>query len=439
MALTILVVEDNEDDLKLYSRALRASGHMLVMTLTAAEGLAKAAEVRPNLILLDFNLPDMDGLGFLEKFADRGVAAVPVVMLTGEGSESIAVAAMKAGASDYLVKDVEGDYLRLLPSVIRRTSEAHEHQMRARRLSELSEAILDTVADGILGVDADGKILSANPAAERMLLSTSSQMIGQHLTQYLRMTDLKENWNEHPLAQQHDGSVTLCRECDLFQRAGGSSFPANYTASPLDFEGNGRFGWVLVFQDITERKQAEEELLKTARYDSLTGLPNRLMFQDYFSKSLKRMARKKQHLALLFLDLDEFKIVNDTHGHLAGDQVLQSVAQKLVKCVREGDLVSRFGGDEFTILIEDCEPNLLGDFSKRIIDELETPFVVSGHTMQISATIGIALHPECGSDERSLIQKADAAMYKVKREGKQKYGLCDELECNLKDLAEEKH
>jgi len=433
MALTILIVEDSEDDQRLCRRALRATGHILVPALTAAAGLAKFAETHPDMILLDFNLPDMDGLGFLEKFTDRGVAAVPVIMLTGEGNESIAVAAMKAGASDYLVKDVAGDYLRLLPSVVRRTNEAHEQRMQARRLGELSEAILETVADGILGVDADGNILSANPAAERMLLSTSSQMIGQHLTRYLRMADLRENWSDHPLTQRHDGSVTLCRDCDLFLRACGTSFPANYTASPLDFEGNGRYGWVLVFQDITERKQAEEELIKTARYDSLTGLPNRLMFQDYFSKSLKRMARKKQHLALLFLDLDDFKTVNDTHGHLAGDQVLQSVAQKLVKCVREGDLVSRFGGDEFTILAEDCEPTLLGDFSKRIIAELETPFVVNGQLMQISATIGISLHPECGCDERTLLQKADAAMYRAKKEGKQKYGIYADLECGLKN------
>jgi diguanylate cyclase (GGDEF)-like protein/PAS domain S-box-containing protein len=428
MALTILIVEDNEDDQQLYRRALRSSGHILVMSTSAQEGLARAAEAHPGLILLDFNLPDMDGLGFLENFADRGVASIPVIMLTGEGSESIAVAAMKAGASDYLVKDVAGDYLRLLPNVVRRTVAAHEEQMHARRLGDLNEAILGTVADGILGVDADGKILSANPAAERMLLCQSSQIVGQHLTQYLRTSDLAVNWIDHPLAQPHDGLLTLRRDCDQFQRAGGTSFPINYTASPLDFKGDGQFGWVIAFQDITERKQAEEELYKIARYDSLTGLPNRLMFQDYFSKSLKRMARKAQHLALLFLDLDDFKRVNDSHGHLVGDQVLQLVAQRLVKCVREGDLVSRFGGDEFTILAEDCELAQLAGFSQRIIDELEAPMIVNGSMMQISVTIGIALHPECGSDERTLIHNADAAMYKVKRDGSQRYGFCSDLE-----------
>lgn len=427
MALTILIVEDNEDDQALYQRALRATGSRLVSALSAKEGLERVAEVHPDLILLDFNLPDWDGLQFLERFADRGVSSVPIIMLTGVGNESIAVSAMKAGASDYLVKDVEGDYLRLLPSVVRRVCAAHEARMRARRLSELSEAILETVADGIIGIAADGRILFANPASERMLLCESSQLIGRHLSEFLHQADPRENWNTHQLSRPHDGSVTASSESDLMQRASGTSFPVGYTASPLDFEGSGRFGWVLVFQDISERKHAEEELMKTARYDTLTGLPNRLMFQDHLAKSLKRVTRKNQRLTLFFLDLDGFKAVNDAHGRLVGDQLLQSVAQKLVKCVRDGDLVSRFGGDEFTIIAEDCGPTEMAAFAERVIREMEFPINLGGQMVQISASIGIALHPECGSDEQTLIQKADAAMYRVKKGGKRGYQLSSEL------------
>jgi diguanylate cyclase (GGDEF)-like protein/PAS domain S-box-containing protein len=426
MALTILMIEDCEDDQKIFQRALRGTGSRLVPACSAREGLALAAEVHPDLILLDFNLPDMDGLDFLDKFTDRGVASVPIIMLTGEGNEAIAVAAMKSGASDYLVKDLAGDYLRLLPTVIRRTCAAHEGKMRARRMSDLSEAILHTVADGIMGVNADGRILFANPAAERMLLCDASHICGRHITEFLRQADHREDWSDHPLTAAHR-AATVCRDCDVLQRASGASFPASYTASPLDFEGNGRLGWVIVFQDITQRKHEEEELVKTAQYDSLTGIPNRLMFQDFFAKSLKRLARKSQRLALFFLDLDNFKAVNDSHGHLMGDQVLQMVAQRLVKCVREGDLVSRFGGDEFTLLIEDCEPAQLGEFAHRIIAEMELPLVLGCVSAHLSASIGIAVYPECGSDEHTLLQKADAAMYRVKKEGKHGFAFSPEL------------
>ena len=425
--LTILIVDDNEDDQSLYRRALRGSGMRLVSATTAVEGLDKIAEIPPDVILLDFNLPDLSGLGFMERFAELEYTAIPVVMLTGEGNEAVAVSAMKAGVSDYLVKDVEGVYLRLLLSVIHRARNAHEERQRTARMGALQETILGTVADGIVGIDTEGKILFANPSSERMLLYPSGHLSGKSLSDFLRQQDPKEDWDGHPLSQPHDGSEIVSRDTDVFLRLGSTSFPVAYTASPLDFEGDGRFGWVLVFRDISERKQAEEELIRTARYDILTGLPNRLMFQDYFTRYLARGMRNAQHLALLFIDLDGFKAVNDTLGHLAGDQVLQTVAQRLVKCVRGGDLVSRFGGDEFTVILEDCEPDQLPMLARRILQELEIAIEIGGQTAQISASIGIAIHPECGTDEHTLLQKADAAMYMVKKGQKKGFALCPTL------------
>jgi diguanylate cyclase (GGDEF)-like protein/PAS domain S-box-containing protein len=425
--LSVLVVDDSEDDQSLCRRALRATGVRLVPALTGEKGLRKIDEVQPDIVLLDYNLPDMDGLEFLQRLADRGCTSLPVVMFTGKGSEEIAVEAMKAGATDYLVKDTEGGHLRLLPSVINRSLAAHEGQMRARRLGALHEAILGTAAEGIVGVDTDGKILFANPAAERLLLVPPNELHGRRLNEFLRQEDPRAEWSGHPLAQAHGSSTTVFRDCDFFQRQGGTSFPAAYTASPLDFEGNGRFGWVVIFHDVTEQKQAEEELIKTARYDPLTGLPNRLMFQDYFAKYLSRVTRHVHHLALLFIDLDGFKEVNDSFGHLTGDQLLQLVAQRLVQCVRGGDLVSRFGGDEFTVILDECDPEQLASLSERIVRDIGAPYNLNGRVARITASIGIALYPECGTDEHTLIQKADAAMYVAKRSGKNGFRFCSDL------------
>jgi PAS domain S-box-containing protein len=411
--LTILIVEDNEDDQSLYRRALRDTGHTLVLARTAREGLDKVAEACPEIILLDYNLPDMSGLDFMENFARQSCAAIPIIMLTGEGNESIAVSAMKAGASDYMVKDIGGRYLRMLPTVIRRSRTIFEERQRAHRLGVLHQTILGTVADGILGIDAEGKILFANPASERILQCSSGQLVARSLTEFLRQEDPREEWRDHPLSQPPVGEEVVSRECDILFRQGGTSFPVAYSASPLDLEGVGKRGWVLVFHDISERKHVEEELIKTARYDTLTGLPNRLLFQDYFGRGLSRVARRQQHLALLFIDLDGFKAVNDTFGHLAGD------------------LVSRFGGDEFTIVLEDSEPDQLAGLAERILQELAAPYDLSGKMAHVTASIGVALYPECGSEQHILIQKADAAMYTVKNNTKNNYQFCPELKALL--------
>jgi diguanylate cyclase (GGDEF)-like protein/PAS domain S-box-containing protein len=429
------VVDDSEDDLLLCRRALKSEDYDLAAATTAAQGLAKVREKLPSLILLDYNLPDLTGIAFMEQLARGGKVPVPIVMMTGEGNESVAVEAMKAGAIDYVVKDTAGGYLRLLPSVIRRARTIFDERNHARRLSALHDAILGTVADGILGIDRSGAILFANPSAEKMLLSDRGALVGRHMSDFLHQDDPLASWDTHPLAADHDGETTLCRECDTLRRFDGHSFPVAYTASPLDFNGGGRYGWVLVVQDITERKKSEEELILTARYDTLTGLPNRVMFQDYLAKALSRAERGSRRLALLFLDLDGFKEVNDTLGHFNGDLLLKQVGQRLAKSVRAGDLVSRLGGDEFTIVVEDSDSDQIAGMARKLIQILDDPYDLGGKTAHISASIGIALYPECGNTLQALLQRADNAMYQVKKAGKKGHSFCCESRCQ-RDVGE---
>ncbi len=259
-ALTILAVDDSEVDQDLYKRTLKATLHKLVPAFNAGDGLAKVSEVKPDLILLDYNLPDLSGLNFLERLATPSGVRFPIIMLTGAGDQTIAVEAMKAGASDYLVKDTAGHYLHDLPRVIDRVHASFEERNRVRRLNALNGAILGTVADGILGIGSGGDILFANPAAERMLLSSPGRLVGRHLKEFLYLTGPQDAWERHPLSQPHDGFATLSRESDFLRRSNGTGFPAAYNASALDFEESGSSGWVLAFQDITERKAAEEQL-----------------------------------------------------------------------------------------------------------------------------------------------------------------------------------
>lgn len=176
--------------------------------------------------------------------------------------------------------------------------------------------------------------------------------------------------------------------------------------------------------DISKRKQSEEIVWKQANFDSLTGLPNRRMYFDRLEKETKRSARAKQSFALMFIDLDGFKLVNDNYGHPIGDQLLIEVSQRISRCVRESDIVARLGGDEFTVLVNNITDHVdAGSIAEKILAQLNKPFILEQHKVNISASIGVSIYPEHGLDADSLVNKADTAMYQAKQEGKNDWKL----------------
>jgi diguanylate cyclase (GGDEF)-like protein len=177
--------------------------------------------------------------------------------------------------------------------------------------------------------------------------------------------------------------------------------------------------YVALFSDIGALKQAEERALHLAHHDVLTGLPNRLLFAAQLAQSLQRASRQGQQIALLFIDLDRFKSVNDTLGHAAGDELLRVVAQRLRAAVRAEDTVARLGGDEFTVVLEEVAGTAAAAATARKLhDALAAPMELQGRPVTVSATIGIALFPADGSDADTLMRAADVAMYRAKRRGR---------------------
>lgn len=426
MKTKILFIDDSETDQEIYRHVLEKTGrYELIAALSAEAGLASAAKFNPDLILLDYSMPGMDGFDFMEQFSGRSVAAIPIIMLTGKGNEVVAVDAMKHGVDDYVVKDVAGRCLRALPGMIEQVMAAHAQRIHAHRLEMLQRILLRTVADGIIGGDALGIITCANPAAERMLLSAPEGLVGRHIEQLLWPEGVQSSWDSHPLAALASG--TISRDSDFFHREGGLPFPVAYTAAYVTESEDDDIRWVLAFQDITVRKKADQELVQMAHYDKLTGLANRQMFIDSLEKELARANRGQRQLALFFIDLDGFKEINDKSGHVVGDKVLQVVAQRLVGCVRVSDMVSRYGGDEFTIIIEDSQVDHLDTLAEKILASIELPYEVEGCGSLLSASIGIALYPQCAGDTQCLIEAADRAMYAIKQSGKHGYGFCSGL------------
>ncbi len=184
------------------------------------------------------------------------------------------------------------------------------------------------------------------------------------------------------------------------------------------------------FMDITKQKKLEAELKKMAFFDDLTEVPNRKMLDRHIQKAIARSRRHQYNLTLMFIDLDDFKIVNDTLGHEAGDQLLVEVVERLTECTREEDLISRLGGDEFIIVFEETSKEEIEDIANRIIKSVSLPYDIDGNEANISLSIGISMFPDDGEDKDTLIQNADKAMYFAKNNGKNRY------EIYTKDLEE---
>lgn len=426
MTTKVLFVDDNEFDQKIYRHVLEGTGrYELITALSAEAGLACMFEVKPDIILLDYSMPDLDGLGFMKRLAGQSAVSVPVIMVTGKGNEDVAVQAMRSGIEDYVVKDVAGGFLRLLPDMIDQAIDAHAHRVHAQRLDLLQQTLLITVADGIIGIDFLGVITCANPAAEHILSCAPHGLDGRRIEQLLWPEGVQSSWENYPLAIASGSTVS--RDSDFFQREDGLLFPVAYTASRVAVSDDDNIRWVLAFRDITEQKKADQALAQMAHYDKLTGVANRQMFIDSLEKALARAGRGRPRLALFFIDLDGFKEINDRHGHLVGDQVLQIVSQRLIGCVRASDIVSRYGGDEFTLIIEDSQGDHLKVLAQKVLASIEEPYAIGDCRIFLSASIGISQYPQCGMDAQSLIGKADKAMYAIKQSGRHGYGFSSEL------------
>ena len=296
-------------------------------------------------------------------------------------------------------------------------------------LKELYEHILGSVSDGVHVIDRDGVVLLENAAAAEMLGWHDGALVGKngHEAIHHHHADLRE----FPVsdcsvrAAIEDGQTRLVAD-EVFWRRDGTCFPVEYTVAPLRDRKGTVYGATVVFRDITKRKQNEMRLLHMAQYCPLTDLPNRALFAHRLKLAVALSRRYQTRIALLYIDLDKFKPVNDTYGHSAGDQLLCEAARRMKEMARASDAVARLGGDEFAMMLPSLnkpEDALL--VGEKIRDMLSQPFELENCTVQISASIGIAVFPDHGENEEELTKSADQAMYLVKKRGRNQVILFD--------------
>jgi diguanylate cyclase (GGDEF)-like protein/PAS domain S-box-containing protein len=417
---TVLLIENDPEQ----TRAIRAmfdDQSSYSFALTQVTSLADAETYlagRPvDIALLDLGLPDPEGLEAVRRV--RAIAPrVSIVLLSSLDDEPKAIQAIHEGAQDYLIKgQIEPQKL------MRALSNAFERKINEEILTnekERAQATLECIADALICTDMSGNITFLNPIASSMTGWPLTEAVGRHLTEAFRIVDATTREAIlDPMAKAASEDLTgkLPLDCVLIDRDGREVFIEDSVAPIHDREGKVT-GAVIVFRDVSAARAQSEQLAHLAEHDSLTGLPNRLLFCDRLGQAISLARRHGGQAAVLFLDLDGFKKVNDSLGHAAGDKLLQSVAKRLLSCLRAPDTVSRHGGDEFALLLQDVHrPEDAAATARRVLRALDEVHSVDGHQLHVTASIGISVFPDDGLDVETLIRNADTAMYQAKKNG----------------------
>jgi diguanylate cyclase (GGDEF)-like protein/PAS domain S-box-containing protein len=320
--------------------------------------------------------------------------------------------------------EVQEDGDRLFAAIIRDITERKRSEEALRQLSRQNEMVLNSAGEGIFGLDLQGKTTFINPAAARMTGWDIDELSGQRLHDFLHHSKPDGTpypSEECPIYAVFKTGATLSRDNEVFWRKDGTHFPVEYVSTPI-VEGDKILGAVVTFKDITERKALEKKLQYQAFHDPLTDLPNRALFMDRLGHALARAGQQASEVAVLFTDLDNFKVINDSLGHKAGDQLLVAVAQRLKACLRPVDTVARLGGDEFTLLLEGVTGvSDAARVAERIAQELRAPFALEAHEVFATTSTGVAVSSSAQGQPTDLLRHADLAMYRAKSKGKACY------------------
>ncbi len=424
-AIRLLLVEDSKDDALLVLAALKHSGvevnYRQVWTRTA---LAAALQEGPwDAVLSDHNMPQFDGVEALAMVKARD-PDIPFILVSGAIGEETAVTAMRSGAQDFVMKQSLG---RLGAVLIREMGKA-EVQRSARAAAahlQANEALLtsvfNTAADGIAVIDSGGVIEFANETLARMMGYEPSEIRGVELIRLLHQNAAGTAfWGKlFSTVAAPDCTAPADLQTHARSRTAGA-IPVEIRASRMEM--NGMPKATVVMRDVSERARSEERMWRLAHFDELSGLPNRLLFRQLLEQALRDANRGKKLVSVLFIDLDRFKLINDTLGHDVGDDVLREVTERVRQCLRESDIISRFGGDEFATLMRDIDnPEAARAAASRILTAVAEPYSLNGDEYHLSASIGISTFPGDSDDAAALLRNAELAMYRAKDQGKNNF------------------
>lgn len=425
-AYTVLVVTDDATDAKLLEQTLATArdGPFITEWVSyLSDAIARLESRDIDIILLNLFLPDSSGIQTFDALF-KLTPPIPIMTICDEADEALAIEAVQHGAQGFLSKGHFQNWL--VPQALRNVIHRKKVEEELFVEKERARVTLESIGDGVLSTDTACNITYLNLEAERMTGWSNDEASGHPILQVFQLIDSKTRQparNPVEMVIEQRKKLSLHADSVLVRRDGYES-PIEDSVAPI-FDRNGDVtGAVVTFHDVSEVKAMAHKMEHLAQHDYLTGLPNRLLFNDRLSQAIVYAQRHKIELAVLFLDLDNFKHINDSLGHAVGDKLLQSVASRLIAQVRHSDTVSRLGGDEFVVLVhEDTLAEHAVITAEKILHALAQAHHLAGHELHVTTSIGVGLFPADGADPEELLKNADAAMYHAKKKGRNNYQL----------------
>jgi diguanylate cyclase (GGDEF)-like protein/PAS domain S-box-containing protein len=421
---TLLLIEDNPGDARLVREMFReheSSAAVLTHVESMGEAESYLSKNVVDLVLLDLGLPDAHGLEAVRR-AHAAAPRVALVVLSGLDDESTAAQALQQGAQDYLIKGQIEPHM-----LLRALRYAVERKVMEDDLfveQERAIVTLNSIGDAVACTDVMGNISFINDVAQKLTGWSRAEAHGRSMCEVLQIVDASTHEtipNPMELAFGESQSMHLPPNCVLIRRDG-NEIPIEDSVAPIyDREGRA-IGAVIVFRDVSLSRAMSLEMAHVAQHDFLTGLPNRMLLNDRVAQAIALAHRHTKKVAVLFLDLDGFKHINDSLGHPIGDKLLRSIARRLVNCVRGSDTVSRQGGDEFVVLLSEVEHSEDAAITaRRMLQTVAEAHSIDHHDLHVTASIGVSICPDDGQNSETLIKNADTAMYQAKENGRQSY------------------
>ncbi len=431
----ILIVDDEPRFRSAYRQLLSGTNRIIEECSTGKAAIERLDRRDIDIVVLDLRLPDIDGLEIMD-WLTRNVVSTSVIVFSADESIDSAIHALRQGAFEFIRKHSDpNELIQSVERALRRRRMELEHTQITARLEQsehLHRFLVEQSPDLIYTLDNAGCFIFVNSRIETLLGYSREEIIGQHYSILVHEDDIEQAryaFHERRIGER----ATTNFEVRLKNKQNGvQHFDNRMVVAILSSQGiyapekdisqqhfMGTSGFA---RDITERKRAEETINFQAFHDLLTGLPNRTLFMDRLELALIQAKRRNQQVGVMFLDIDRFKLINDTYGHHEGDKLLQDFAYRTRNCLRSGDTLARQGGDEFTVLLPDI---INGDdvtmIARKILTELRLPFTVAEQDFTATVSIGIAIYPEDGETPEELIRNADIAMYQTKAQGKNGY------------------